>query len=52
VASEKYLTRRWNNWLALAMGIPFLVFGIAFLSGDIMTDLSGFITILVAGAVY
>ncbi len=52
MTKEKFLTRRWNNWLALAMGIPFLVFGILFLSGDLMSDLSGLVTLAIAGAVY
>ena len=52
VSNEKFLTRRWNNWLTLGMGIPFLVFGILFLSGDFMSDLAGFVTLAIAGAVY
>jgi hypothetical protein len=49
---EKFLTARWNNWLTLAMGIPFLIFGIVFLSADLMSDFSGFLALFVAGAVY
>ncbi len=52
MANEKFLTARWNNWLTLAMGIPLLVFGIVFLSTDAMSDFSGFVAMLVAGAVY
>ena len=47
-----FLTARWNNWLTLAMGIPILAFGIIFLSTDVMSDFSGFVAMLVAGAVY
>jgi len=52
MTKETFLTRRWNNWLTLAMGIPILAFGIIFLSTDVMSDFSGFIAMLVAGAVY
>ena len=49
---ERFLTARWNNWLTLTMGIPILIFGIVFLSTDLMSDFSGFVTVFVAGAVY
>ena len=52
MANDKFLTARWNNWLTLAMGIPLLVLGIVFLSTDAMSDFSGFVAMLVAGAVY
>ncbi len=52
VANEKSLTARRNNWLTLAMGIPFLVFGVLFLSTDFMSDFPGFVTLVIAGAVY
>lgn len=50
--NDKFLTARWNNWLTLAMGIPVLVFGIVFLSTDVMTDFSGFVAMVVAGVLY
>ncbi len=49
MANEKFLTASWNNWLALAMGIPLLVLGIVFLSTDRMSDFSGFVAMVVAG---
>ncbi len=52
MANEKFLTKRWNNWLTLAMGIPVLIFGIVFLSTDVMSDFTGFVVMVVAGAVY
>ncbi len=52
MANDKFLTARWNNWLTLTMGIPLLVLGIVFLSSDAMSDFSGFVAMLVAGAVY
>ena len=50
--NEKFLTARWNNWLTLLMGIPLLVFGIIFFTTDAMSDFSGFVVMVVAGAVY
>ena len=52
MTQEKFLTKRWNNWLTLVFGIPILVFGIVFLSTDIMSDFSGFVVMVIAGAVY
>ena len=52
MANEKFLTARWNNWLTLAFGIPLLAFGIVFLSTNAISDFAGFVTMLVAGAVY
>ena len=50
--NEKLLTKRWNNLLTLTFGVPILIFGIVFLSTDVMSDFSGFVTMLIAGAVY
>ncbi len=52
MTSESFLTARWNNWLTLAMGIPVLALGIVFLSTDVMSDFSGFLTMVIAGVVY
>ncbi len=47
-----FLTARWNNWLTLSMGIPLLVLAIVYLSTDAMSDFSGFVVMVIAGAVY
>ncbi len=52
MTKDQFLTKGWNNWLTLAMGIPVLIFGIAFLSTDFISDFSGFVTLVIAGAVY
>ncbi len=52
MANDKFLTARWNNWLTLAMGIPILIFMTVFLSTDAMSDFTGFLVMVVAGAVY
>jgi len=52
MTQEKFLTVRWNNWLTLGMGIPILAYGILVLSTSVISDFTGFIGMLVAGAVY
>ncbi len=52
VTKERFLTRRWNNWLLLGMGLPTLVYAVVFLSTSVLSDLAGFIGMAVIGAVY
>ena len=52
MAKEKFLTKRWNNWLTLGMGIPTLAYGVFVLSTSVMSDFAGFIGIAFIGAVY
>ncbi len=52
MTSEKFLTKSWNNWLTLAMGIPILVLAIVYFSTDAMSDFAAFLTMIIAGAVY
>jgi hypothetical protein len=52
VTKEKFLTRRWNNWLLLGMGLPTLVYAVVFLSTSVLSDFAGFIGMAVIGAVY
>ena len=52
MSNDKFLTARWNNWLTLAMGIPTLAYGVFILSTSVMSDFTGFVVMVVAGAVY
>ncbi len=52
MANEKFLTARWNNWLTLVMGILTLAFGVFVLSTSVLSDFSGFIVMVIWGAVY
>jgi len=52
VANEKFLTARWNIRLTLAMGIPTLAYGVFVLSTSVLSDFSGFIVMVIWGAVY
>ncbi len=49
---EKLLTVRWNNWLALGLGIPALAFGVVALSTSLASGLGGFIPLVVIGVLY
>jgi hypothetical protein len=52
VNKEKFLTVRWNNWLALGLGIPALVYAVVALSTSLASELGGFIGIVVIGVLY
>ena len=52
MTKEAFLTARWNNWLTLLIGIPVLIYGIVFLSTDVMSAFPWFVRMVVAGAVY
>ena len=49
---EKLLTKRWNNWLTISLGLPTLIYATVFLSTSVISDFSGFIGMFVLGAVY
>lgn len=49
---EKYMTARWNNLLLLIFGIPIFIYAVVALSTGFLTDFTGFIVMVVAGAVY
>ena len=46
------MTVRWNNILLMTFGIPIAIYAIVALSTDWLTDFTGFIVMVVAGAVY
>ncbi len=52
MTKEKFLTRRWNNWLMLGLGLPTLAYVVFVLSTSVMSDFSSFIGILVMGGLY
>ena len=49
---EKYLTVRWNNWIALGVGIPVLVYVVIVLSASVSVGLAGFIGMAILGVLY
>jgi hypothetical protein len=52
VSKKKFLTVRWNNWLALGLGIPALVYAVVALSTSLASEVGGFIGIVVIGGLY
>ena len=52
MTKEKFLTVRWNNWLSLGLGIPALIYAVVGLSTSVMSDLAGFIGMVIIGIVY
>jgi hypothetical protein len=49
---EKFLTVRWNNLLALGLGIPALLYAVVALSKSLASGLGGFIGLVVIGVLY
>jgi hypothetical protein len=52
MTKEKFLTKSWNNWLTLVMGLPTLIYVVVVLSTSLLSDFAGFIVLAVLGAVY
>ena len=52
MTKEKFLTKRWNNWLTLALGLPTLIYGTVVLSTSVLSDFWGFIGMVIIGVVY
>jgi len=49
---EEFLTKRWNNWLTLGLGLPTLIYAFVVLATSVLSDFVGFIGMAVLGAVY
>jgi hypothetical protein len=52
MTKEEFLTRRWNNWLTLGLGLPTLSFAVVVFSTSVLSDLASFIGIAVLGSLY
>jgi hypothetical protein len=52
VNKEKLLTVRWNNLLALGLGIPALIYAVIALSTSLASELVGFVGLAVIGVLY
>lgn len=52
VTKEKFLTVRWNNWLTLGLGILVLAFAGVVLFTSLLSDLAGFVGLVVIGVLY
>ncbi len=49
---ERTLTVRWNNWLALGLGALFVAYTVVALGTSVMSDLAGFIGVMILGVLY
>jgi hypothetical protein len=49
---ERFLTVRWNNWIALGVGIPVLIYVVVILSTSDSVGLAGFIGMAILGVLY
>ena len=52
MTKEKFLTVRWNNMLALGLGIPALIYVIVALSTPLWLGRPGMIGLALIGALY
>jgi hypothetical protein len=52
MTKERFLTKRWNNWLTLGLGLPALIYAVVALSTSVISDFAGFIGMAIMGAVY
>ncbi len=52
MSSGKFLTRAWNNWLTIGLGLPTIIYATLFLSSSGISEFWGFIGMFVLGAVY
>jgi hypothetical protein len=52
MTKERFLTVRWNNILTLGLGLPALTYAIVVLSTGILSDIAGFIGLVIIGVVY
>ena len=52
MAKGKYLTRSFNNWLTVLIGIPTLAYAIVTLTTSVLSDFTAFIGMAVMGAFY
>jgi len=52
MTKDNFLTRKWNNWLTLGLGLPALIYAIIVISTSILSDFTSFIGMVLIGATY
>jgi len=52
MTKEKFLTVRWNNFLALGLGLPTLIYVVVALSTSMWSDRGEMIGLALIGALY
>ena len=49
---DRFLTKRWNNILTIALGVPIVLFALVALTTDTLSDRATFIGLVVLSAFY
>lgn len=52
MTAETFFTRRWNNYLTMGLGIPFLIWAYLGLATDLLTGFVSFIGMVAIAVVY
>ena len=52
MTKEEFLTVRWNNVLALGLGLVFLIYAVVALSTSVLSDSAAFVGLVVIGVLY
>ena len=52
MTKEEFLTVRWNNLLSLGLGSLVLTYAVVVLSTSVLSDMAGFIGLVVIGVLY
>ena len=52
MTKAEFLTVRWNNLLALGIGLVFLIYAVVVWSTSALSDRAGFIGLVVIGVLY
>jgi hypothetical protein len=52
MTKEKFLTVRWNNLLSLGLGTLVLGYAVVVLSTSLLSDMAGFIGLVIIGVLY
>ena len=52
MTKEKFLTKSWNNWLTMGLGLPALIYAVFVLSTSVISDFVGFVGMVIIGATY
>jgi hypothetical protein len=52
MTKDEFLTVRWNNVLALGLGLVFVIYAVAALSTSALSDGAAFVGLVVIGVLY
>jgi len=52
MTKEEFLTERWNNVLALGIGLVFVVYAVVAWSTSVLSDTAAFAGLVLVGVVY